>query len=136
MEFVFEGRRTPGGRTPGGTSPDYPAVRITRHKEGAKDNRYRLYFAFNPEAVELARWIDGDMITPGADRQNRMIGFKRDPLTGFRLSTLKKGQRRHNANFQASYETASAIRAVIENSLGKWIRLHQAGILLVTETIE
>lgn len=127
MGFVFEKRRMSG--SPSSNQPDYPAVRITRHKEG-KDTRrmIRLYFAFTPQAIKAARWIGGDRVTVGCDVAAVKFCFKRDPQDGF---TLGKGK--GNVAFQISADEKSDIWIMSEQLLGEWIRLKEDGGMLFSE---
>ena len=130
MAFIFENRKGPGKSL--GDQPQKPAVRITRHNEGEKSrNRIRLYFAFTPEGVKIARWILGDKIVVGCDPQNNMLCFKRDQTNGYTISggAFQKGK--GNASFQISTSEDSSLWKMLVHKLGEWFDLTDDGPMMI-----
>lgn len=132
MAFIFENKKVSGHAAT--DQPHHAAVRITRHSEGSKAGRsaVRLYCAFTPEAVKLARWIAGDKIVLGFDTEAKMICFKRDQVNGYTIAGGALGGRgKGNVAFQLSTAEDSELWALMKPKIGQWLTLTDDGPLLV-----
>lgn len=128
MAFVFQTRRT--NRPPNTAAVEFPAVRVTIHKGGkGLKGCTRYYYAFNPKAVRLARWVKGDRVLVGADMDKGMMAFKRDNDNGYALAMGE--QRQGNTALQVACEPNSDISRLSQQILGKWIPVKESdGMLL------
>ena len=137
MNFVFESKRHSGCGGKQSDEPDYPAVKISSYidkNKAAGTKRFR--FAFTQKTVAYARWIKGDRLTCGADSEHMLLAFKRDP-TGYKIVGKQFSESaKDRPSIQITVDDASAVSIIADMCLGKWIRLSESGVLLVTERID
>jgi hypothetical protein len=137
MNFVFEKKRSTGNCGTTTHDPDYAAVWISTYKEKGKSNgTIRLRFAFSLQTIAYARWIKGDRLSVGGDTDNMLLAFKRDPegykITGKHFSDTSNDR----TSIQVTVSENSAVNVLSQLCCGKWIRLKENGVLLVTERLD
>jgi hypothetical protein len=141
MEFVYEYKKHHGQGGSRGSEPDYPAMRCSFYRSALGQHTFRIRFAFNAAAIKDARWISGDQIAVGVDVSCGLICFKRHPQQGYKItgrgfSVKSERGKQEMPNFQMTTEESGHIATLLAGHEKEWIRLHESGVLMVTEPLK